>query len=176
MKEITTVALLYSWLFPRKTKADVSKTGQSLFTTSANRTDLRLTKTDTNLQFKDFKQPLETQDVCLSIQRKHFRLFGYWWRNNGCRCYFFTKLTKENQQEFLDAYYDKEKRNYYSIIRTTIASFSSGSYTYIEEGMMALKRSILAHDKEFRIPLIKKAKQQAGWNLYVYRCGIHPLL
>jgi hypothetical protein len=36
-------------------------------------------------------------------------LFGDWWRNNGCKCYCFAKLTKENQQEFLDAYYDKEK-------------------------------------------------------------------
>jgi glucosylceramidase len=52
-------------------------------------------------------------------------------------------LTKENQQEFLDAYYDKEKE-LTSIIRTTIHSsdFSSGSYTYIEEGDAALKRSI----------------------------------
>jgi glucosylceramidase len=56
------------------------------------------------------------------------------------------KLTKENQQEFLDAYYDKEKRNYYSIIRTTIHSsdFSSGSYTYIEEGDGIKKRSIFS--------------------------------
>jgi glucosylceramidase len=54
----------------------------------------------------------------------------------------FAKLTKENQQEFY-AYYDKEKIGY-SIIRTTIHSsdFSSGSYTYIEEGDAALKRSI----------------------------------
>jgi hypothetical protein len=34
--------------------------------TSANSTDLRLTKTNTNLQFKDLKQPLETQ-VCVFV-------------------------------------------------------------------------------------------------------------
>jgi glucosylceramidase len=61
-------------------------------------------------------------------------------------------LTKENQQEFLDAYYDKEKIGY-SIIRTTIHSsdFSSGSYYYIEEGDAALKRSIFPiKSSEFR--------------------------
>jgi glucosylceramidase len=62
----------------------------------------------------------------------------------------FAKLTKENQQEFLDAYYDK-KKNWFSIIRTTIHSsdFSSGSYTYIEEGDAALKT--------FNIPMIKSS-------------------
>jgi hypothetical protein len=50
-------------------------------------------------------------------------------------------LTKENQQEFLDAYYDKEKIGY--SIRTTIHSsdFSSEATPILRR--MALKRSIL---------------------------------
>jgi glucosylceramidase len=61
-----------------------------------------------------------------------------------------------------------KKRNY-SIIRTTIHSsdFSSGSYTYIEEGCGIKKRSIF-HDKEFRIPLIKKAIAAAGGKATLY--------
>jgi glucosylceramidase len=48
----------------------------------------------------------------------------------------FCKINQESQQEFLNAYYDKEKE-LVSIIRTTIHScdFSSGSYTYVEEGV-----------------------------------------
>jgi glucosylceramidase len=80
----------------------------------------------------------------------------------------FAKLTKENQQEFLDAYYDKEKGIGYSIIRTTIHSsdFSSGSYTYIEEGDAALK-TFNIHDKEFRIPLIKKKQRQQAKSNFI---------
>jgi glucosylceramidase len=51
------------------------------------------------------------------------------------------------------------KKKELAIIRTTIHSsdFSSGSYTYIEEGDAALKNVQYSHDKEFRIPLIKKS-------------------
>jgi glucosylceramidase len=68
-----------------------------------------------------------------------------------------------------------KKRNYYSIIRTIHSSdFSSGSYTYIEEGDAALKRSIF-YDKEFRIPLIKKAIAAGGKATYMLVRGVHLL-
>jgi glucosylceramidase len=93
-------------LFPGKEKqTDVFSVKDRTVTvyTSANSTDLRLTKTNTNLQFKDLKQPLETQ-VCVFVNpAKTFQTYLGWWRNNGCKCYCFAKLTKENQQEFLDA-------------------------------------------------------------------------
>jgi glucosylceramidase len=57
-------------LFRKKSKAktDVFSVKDRTVTvyTSANSTDLRLTKTNTNLQFKDLKQPLETQ-VCVFV-------------------------------------------------------------------------------------------------------------
>jgi glucosylceramidase len=64
----------------------------------------------------------------------------------------------------------KKKGIGYSIIRTTIHSsdFSSGSYTYIEEGDAALKTFNISHDKEFRIPLIKKAIAAAGGKATLY--------
>jgi glucosylceramidase len=82
----------------------------------------------------------------------------------------FAKLTEESQQEFLDAYYDQEKGIGYSIIRTTIHScdFSPESYTYIDEGDTALKTFNIDHDKEFRIPLIKKAIAAAGGKATLY--------
>jgi glucosylceramidase len=48
------------------------------------------------------------------------------------------------------------------------AGFSSGSYTYIEEGDKALKTFSIDHDREFRIPLIKKAIKAAGGELLLY--------
>ncbi len=40
--------------------------------------------------------------------------------------------------------------------------FSSGSFTYIEEGDKDLKTFIIDHDQTYRIPMIKKAIEAAG--------------
>ena len=82
----------------------------------------------------------------------------------------FAKLSKEKQAEFLDAYYDKQKGIGYSLLRTTIQSsdFSSGSYSYIEEGDKDLKTFSIDHDRQYRIPLLKRAIQTAGGKLTTY--------
>jgi glucosylceramidase len=71
MKKITKHFFIVTLLaFPRKSKAktDVFSVKDRTVTvyTSANSTDLRLTKKTNNLQFKDLKQPLETQ-VCVFV-------------------------------------------------------------------------------------------------------------
>jgi len=139
--------------------------------TSADNTDFRLTKTDSNLQFTDLKQPLETQ-ICVFVNpNKKFQTFlGIGGAITDASAEVFAKLTKESQQEFLQAYYDKEKGIGYSIIRTTIHScdFSSGSYTYVDEGDAALKSFSITHDKEFRIPLIKRAMVAATGKITLF--------
>ncbi|HEX9151586.1 MAG TPA: glycosyl hydrolase, partial [Flavobacterium sp.] len=177
MKKITTAALLavsFLALAQQKSKMKpqpfaVKDKTVTVYTT-ADGTNLRLTKTD-NLQFTDLKQPLETQ-LCVFVNPgKTFQTFlGIGGAITDASAEVFAKLTKENQKEFLEAYYDKEKGIGYSIIRTNIQScdFSSGSYTYVEEGDTALKSFTIAHDKEFRIPLIKKAIAAAGGKATVY--------
>ena len=177
MKKITTVALLavsFLALAQQKNKMQSKpfSTKDKIVTvyTTADGTSLRLTKTD-NLQFTDLKQPLETQ-LCVFVNpSKSFQTFlGIGGAITDASAAVFAKLTKENQKEFLEAYYDKEKGIGYSIIRTNIHScdFSSGSYTYVDEGDAALKSFTIAHDKEFRIPLIKKAIATAGGKATVY--------
>ncbi|MFV8324850.1 glycoside hydrolase family 30 protein [Flavobacterium sp. ZS1P14] len=177
MKKITTAALLavsFLALAQQKSKMKpqpfaVKDKTVTVYTT-ADGTNLRLTKTD-NLQFTDLKQPLETQ-LCVFVNPgKTFQTFlGIGGAITDASAEVFAKLTKENQKEFLEAYYDKEKGIGYSIIRTNIQScdFSSGSYTYVDEGDASLKSFTIAHDKEFRIPLIKKAIAAAGGQATVY--------
>jgi glucosylceramidase len=88
----------------------------------------------------------------------------------------FAKLSKEKQQELLDAYYTKDKGIGYSLLRTNIHScdFSSGSYTYIEEGDKDLKTFNIEHDRKFRIPMIKKAIATAGGKLTMYASPWSP--
>ncbi len=82
----------------------------------------------------------------------------------------FAKLSPKKQQEFLTAYYDKNKGIGYTLARTNIHScdFSSDSYTYISEGDKELKTFNINHDRKYRIPLIKKAIETAGGKLTLF--------
>ena len=177
MKKITTVALLaLSLLAFSQQKSKIqskpfSTTGKSITVyTSADSTDLRLTKTD-NLQFTDLRQPLETQTCVFVNPNKTFQTFlGIGGAITDASAEVFAKLSKEKQQEFLDAYYTKDKGIGYSLLRTTIHSsdFSSGSYTYVEEGDKELKTFTIDHDREYKIPLIKKAMATAEGKITLF--------
>ncbi|WP_343588751.1 glycoside hydrolase family 30 protein [Flavobacterium sp.] len=82
----------------------------------------------------------------------------------------FAKLSPKKQQEFLTAYYDKNKGIGYTLARTNIHScdFSSDSYTYVAEGDKELKTFNINHDRKYRIPLIKKAIKTAGGKLTLF--------
>ena len=82
----------------------------------------------------------------------------------------FAKLDPARQAEFLKAYYDKVSGIGYSLARTTIHSsdFSSASYTYIDEGDKSLASFSIDHDRQARIPLIKKAIAAAGGKLPLF--------
>ncbi len=138
--------------------------------TSADSTNLRLTKTD-NLVFKEFKQPLETQ-ICIFVNpNKTFQTFlGIGGAITDASAEVFAKLPQNKQQEFLEAYYSKDKGIGYTLIRTNINScdFSSDMYTYVTEGDKALKTFSIDHDKKFRIPLIKKAIELIGKEATLY--------
>lgn len=141
----------------------------TVYTTAAN-TDLRLSPT-AHLVFAKAAQPLETEiSIFVEPQRKFQSLMGIGGAITDASAEVFAKLSKEKQQEFLTAYYDTQKGIGYSLLRTTIHSsdFSSGSYTYIEEGDKDLKTFSIDHDKQFRIPMIKQATQAAGGKIVTY--------
>ena len=88
----------------------------------------------------------------------------------------FAKLPAEKQEELLKAYYDREEGIGYTLARTPIHScdFSSASFTYIEDGDAELKTFDIEHDRQFRIPLIKRATQAAGGELLLYASPWSP--
>ena len=144
--------------------------------TSADSSQFRLTKTD-NLTFKNFGQPLETQ-VCVFVnpQKTYQSFLGIGAAITDASAEVFAQLPVAKQEEFLNAYFSKEKGIGYSIIRTSIHSsdFSSGSYTYVAEGDAALKTFNIDHDKQSRIPLIKRAMQTAGEKVHLYASPWSP--
>jgi glucosylceramidase len=149
---------------------------ESLVYTTASETDLRLTQTGT-ATFQSAEQPLENEVSVFVNPEKSFQSFlGIGGAITDASAEVFAQLPEEKQQEFLTAYYDKEKGIGYSLCRTPIHSsdFSSGSFTYIEEGDKELKTFSIDHDKEYRIPLIKKAIETAGGSLMLYASPWSP--
>lgn len=177
MKKIITVALLAMTFLSfsqqtNKTKQVVFSTKNKMITvyTTAENTKLRLTQTD-KLVFSGAKQPLETEISVFVEPKKTFQNFmGIGGAITDASAEVFSKLNKEKQQEFLNAYYDKEKGIGYSLLRTTIHSsdFASESYTYIAEGDKELKTFSIQHDRKYRIPMLKEAIKTAGGKLLLY--------
>jgi len=138
--------------------------------TTAKDTTLRLSKT-AEVAFKDFGQPLETQ-VCVFVDpTRTFQTFiGIGGAFTDASAEVFAKLPENAQNEFLTAYYDRNKGIGYNFSRTTIAScdFSSDTYAYVAENDTTLNSFNVSHDEKFRIPFIKKAIAAAGGNLPMF--------
>ena len=138
--------------------------------TTADKTNYRLSATE-KLTFKPMGQPLETQ-ICVFVDpsKRSQTHLGIGGALTDASAEVFAKLPAAKQQEFMDAHFDPRKGIGYTIGRTNIHScdFSSGSYTYVGEGDKALKSFSINHDKQFRIPFIKRAMATAGGKLTLF--------
>lgn len=177
MKKIATSILLIISFFSfsqqtekMESKPFSTKNRTVMVYTTAENFNLRLSKTD-NLVFTELKQPTERQ-VCVFVNPlKTFQTFlGIGGAISDASAEVFAKLSKEKQQELLNAYYSLDNGIGYSLMRTNINScdFSSESYTYIKEGDKSLKTFNIEHDKKYRIPMIKRAIATAGGKMILY--------
>lgn len=116
-------------------------------------------------QLVDFGQPTERQP-CIFVNPNHkFQTFvGIGGALTDASAEVFAKLPADKQDELLTAYYDKTKGIGYDFGRTNIAScdFSSGSYDYITKGDTSLTSFSIDHDRQYRIPFIKRALEKSG--------------
>ena len=138
--------------------------------TTADKTDHRLAATD-KLTFKHMGQPLETQ-ICVFVDpaKKFQTIVGIGGALTDASAETFAKLPPAKQQEILTAYFDRSKGIGYTLARTNIHScdFSSDSYTYVTEGDKELRSFSVSHDKQFRIPFIKRALATAGGKIAIF--------
>src|SRR5262249_45376431 len=88
----------------------------------------------------------------------------------------FAKLPVAKQQEILNGYFNATSGIGYALARTNIHScdFSSSSYTYVNEGDNELNSFSIDHDKQFRIPFIKKALATADGKLNIFASPWSP--
>ncbi len=145
--------------------------------TTADSTNLRLTQTDSLLSFKELRQPNEGQIMVFIDPKKTFQtMLGIGGAITDASAETFAKLSPQKQKQVLDAYYSPTKGIGYTLARTNIhaCDFSSGTYTYVEENDVALKTFSVAHDKQFRIPFIKKAITATGNKLTLFASPWSP--
>ncbi|MCY1633192.1 glycoside hydrolase family 30 protein [Marinifilum sp. D737] len=146
----------------------------SIYTTAKD-TDLRLNKSG-SVQFKKVKQALETENSIFVNPNKTFQTFiGIGGAITDSSAEVFAELSKEKQEELLQAYYGKSGIDY-SLMRTSIHScdFSKGNFTYIEEGDKELKTFSIEIDKAYRLPMIKRAIEKAGGSMLFYASPWSP--
>jgi glucosylceramidase len=144
-------------------------TDQATIYTTAKDTDKRLANSGIAV-FEQGVQPLETEMSIFVNPDVTFQTFvGIGGAITDASAEVFAKLPADKQEELLNAYFTDEGIGY-SLLRTHIHScdFSSGSYTYIEDGDKELKTFDIAHDREFRIPMIRRAIEKAGGSLLTY--------
>jgi glucosylceramidase len=160
---------------PPEVKGKVAAREVAVYTT-ADKTNLRITATD-KLTFKHMGQPLETQ-VCVFVDpskraQTHLGIGG---ALTDASAETYAKLPAAKQREVMDAYFSPTRGIGYTIGRTTIHScdFSSGSYTYVNEGDKDLKSFNVSHDRQFRIPFTKKAIAAAGGKLTIFASPWSP--
>jgi glucosylceramidase len=162
---------------PSKTPKPFSAEGREVSVhTTAEKTGYRISATDTPT-FKHHGQPLETQ-VCVFVDpSKTYQTFlGIGGALTDASAETFAKLPADRQREILDAYFDARKGIGYTFARTNIHScdFSSASYTYVDEGDRELKSFSVAHDRQYRIPFIKRAAAAAGGRLTLFASPWSP--
>ncbi|MDX2418932.1 MAG: glycoside hydrolase family 30 protein [Xanthomonadales bacterium] len=130
-----------------------------------------------SFNFSPGAQPTESEvSVFVNPARRFQTFLGIGGSLTDASAEVFAKLPQDKQAELLRAYYDPEDGIAYSLARTTIhsADFSSESYTYIEEGDKELNTFSIEHDRQFRIPLIKRAIEAAGGKLLLYASPWSP--
>lgn len=144
--------------------------------TTADKTDFRLSKTET-LLLVNFGQPLETQPCVFVDPGKSFQTFiGIGGALTDASAETFARMSAEKQNELLEKFFDPVKGIGYTLARTNIHScdFSSASYTYVKDQDATLASFTVDHDKQFRIPFIKKAIAAAGGSLTLYASPWSP--
>jgi glucosylceramidase len=141
----------------------------SIYTT-AEKSQLRLTQ-DGKLTFTASRQPLETEPFVLVDPRSAFQtIIGIGGALTDASAETFAKIPRAQQEELLRAYYNTESGIGYTLARTNIQScdFSSGSYSYVKDKDTALASFSVAHDEQYRIPLIRQAIAAAGGSLRLF--------
>jgi len=166
---------LTSKLTAQKSNVSPQKKNKIKVFTTAENTNLKLSLSNDFISNNNTQQK-STISIVVNTEKTDQTFLGIGGAITDASAEVFAKLSPKKQQEFLNAYYDKNKGIGYSLARTNIHScdFSSDSYTYVAEGDKDLTSFNIGHDRKYRIPLIKKAIKAAGGKLTLFASPWSP--
>jgi len=144
--------------------------------TTADSTEFRLTQTE-KLQFSTLGGTSEREVYIFADPSRTFQtMLGIGGALTDASAETFARIPAEKQDELIRAYYDPDKGIGYTLARTNINScdFSSGSYTYVDEGDKDLVSFNIDHDRQYKIPLIKRAIDATGGKLTLFASPWSP--
>jgi glucosylceramidase len=176
MPTLLNKTLLSTFLAVVFSQTSIAQTMSAAVFTTSKDSDRRISKTET-LAFKSQAQPLETElFIYLDKNKKFQEMVGIGAAITDASAETFAKMSAEKQKEVAEAFFTLDKGIGYSLLRTTIHSsdFSSNSYTYVTEGDKELSTFSIAHDEQYRIPLIKKAFELSKNNMVLYASPWSP--
>jgi glucosylceramidase len=128
--------------------------------------------------FEPLDQPDENYPTIMIDVKKSFQTIeGFGGAFTDATAVTFSKMPADKQEAFLTAYFDPDKGHGYNLCRTTIHScdFSDEMYTYDDvAGDKELKNFSIAHDQQFRIPLIRRALKLAQGNIKIFASPWSP--
>lgn len=130
-----------------------------------------------SLAFADFPQPKESEPFVLVDPDKKFQtLLGIGGALTDAAADAFATLPPEKQAAVVRAFYDPKDGIGYTLARTNINScdFSSMTYTYVAENDKALRTFDVAHDRDHRLPLIRRAMAAARGELTLFASPWSP--
>ena len=127
-------------------------------------------------------EPLEQPDenfptIMIDPERTFQTIEGFGGAFTDAAADVFAQLPKAAQEKFLEASFDPVNGNGYTLCRTTIHScdYAAGMYTYAEvPGDKKLEHFSIEHDRQNRLPLIKRAQAAAKGKLRLYASPWSP--
>jgi glucosylceramidase len=128
--------------------------------------------------FEPLDQPDENYPtIMIDVDKTFQTIEGFGGAFTDASADTFAKMSEEEQERFLKACFDPLEGNGYTLCRTTIHScdYAAEMYTYAEvEGDKELKHFTIDHDRQFRIPFIKRALEAAKGNCKIYASPWSP--
>jgi glucosylceramidase len=162
-------AMLAPGLLMLASTAAAAATTVQVWTTSPA-PDQRLAHTETTTLRPGAQPPESDVSIFVRPAQRDQTMLGIGGAITDASAEVFARLSPAKQAELMTAYYDPQRGIGYTLLRTTIHSsdFSSGSYTYVDEGDAALKTFSIAHDRRWRLPMLHAAIAAAGGHLTTY--------
>jgi len=155
--------------------APINPDDNEVYVTSRD-SELRMSLTD-KLKFEEYEHTSERQPIVFVNEKVTFQTIeGIGGAITDAAAETFYKMPEAKRNEIIESYFGKGKGIGYNLVRVNIAScdFSSGSYSYIDEGDTSLASFTVDHDLQYKIPMVKEARAAAGEEVLIFASPWSP--